>query len=116
MDKITEYVELLIQAVKESNEYCLYKQAEEALDENLQLKRRVEDFNRANHRIHTQKDPQKLFQGISALDRESQELRKIPQVNAYLQAELDLCKLLQYISLEINGGIDIHVPGAALYE
>ena len=41
---------------------------------------------------------------------------RIPQVNAYFQAELDLCKLLQYISLEINGGIDIHVPGTTLYE
>ncbi len=116
MDKITEYMELLIQAIKDSNEYRIYKQAEAVLDENPQLKRRVDDFNRANYRLHTQKDPQKLFQGIRALDEESQALKKIPQVNSYLQAELDLCKLLQYISLEINGGIDIHVPGATLYE
>lgn len=116
MEKITECMERLIEAIKDSSEYRLYKQAEAALDEDPLLKRRVDDFNRANYRLHTQKDPQKLFQGIRALDEESLALRKIPQVNAYLQAELDLCKLLQYISLEINGGIDIHVPGAALYE
>ena len=116
MDDIIKYMELLIQAVKESNEYRLYKQAEASLNETPQLKIRVDDFSRANHRLHTQKDPQKLFQGIREMDEESKELMRIPQVNAYFQAELDLCKLLQYISLEINGGIDIHVPGTTLYE
>lgn len=66
-----------------------------------------------NFRIHTQlEDSQQLFQEIHALDTESKALRKIPQVNAYLQAELDLCKLLQYVSLEILGQMDIHVPEA----
>ena len=116
MDDITKYMELLIRAIKESSEYRLYKQAEADLNEDPKLKLRVDDLNRANPRLHTQKDPQKLFQEIRGLNERSKELKRIPQVNAYLQAELDLCKLLQYISLEINGGIDIHVPGTALYE
>lgn len=114
MEDIERYIKLLIQAIKDSNEYRLYKKAEAVLDQNPQLKSRVEDFNRANFRIHTQSDSQQLIQGINALDKESQELRKIPQVNAYIQAELDLCKLLQFVSLEINGEIDIHVPGSSL--
>lgn len=114
MEDITKYIKLLVQAIKESSEYRLYKQAEAVLDEDPQLKCRVEDFDRANFRLHTQNDPQQLFRGINALDKEFQELRKIPQVNAYIQAELDLCKLLQYVSLEINGEIDIHVPGSSL--
>lgn len=116
MDDINKYMELLIQAIKESSEYRLYKQAEASLNEMPQLKIRVDDLNRANHRVHTEKDPQKLFQEIHELNEESKELRRIPQVNTYIQAELDLCKLLQYITLEINGGIDIHVPGTVLYE
>ncbi len=116
MDDIIKYMELLIQAIKESSEYRLYKQAEASLNETPQLKIRVDDLNRANHRLHTEKDPQKLFREIRELNEESKELRRIPQVNSYIQAELDLCKLLQYVTLEINGGIDIHVPGTALYE
>ena len=114
MEDITKYIKLLVQAIKDSNEYRLYKQAEAVLDQNPQLKSRVEDFNRANFRLHTENDTQQLFQGINVLDKESKELRKIPQVNAYLQAELDLCKLLQYVTLEINGEIDIHVTGSSL--
>ncbi len=114
MEDITKYIELLVQAIKESSEYRQYKEAEAVLDQNPQLKSRVDEFNRENFRIHTQNDPQQLFQGINALDKESQALRNIPQVNAYIQAELDLCKLLQYVSLEINGEIDIHVPGSSL--
>lgn len=111
MDEITKYMELLIRAIKKSNEYHLYKQAEENLAMDPQLRKRVDEFNLTNFRIHTQlEDSQQLFQEIHALDAESKALRKIPQVNAYLQAELDLCKLLQYVSLEIHGQMDIHVP------
>lgn len=111
MDEIMKYMELLIRAIKKSNEYHLYTQAKENLGKDPQLKKRVDEFNLKNFRIHTQmEDSQQLFQEIHALDEESKALRKIPQVNAYLQAELDLCKLLQYVSLEINGQMDIHVP------
>ncbi len=113
MDEITKYMELLMRAIKKSNEYHLYKQAEENLAKDPQLKKRVDEVNLTNFRIHTQlEDSQQLFQEIHALDTESKALRKIPQVNAYLQAELDLCKLLQYVSLEILGQMDIHVPEA----
>ena len=44
MDDIIKYMELLIQAVKESNEYRLYKQAEASLNETPQLKIRVDDL------------------------------------------------------------------------
>ncbi len=112
MDEIVKYMELLVRAIKKSNEYHLYTQAKENLWKDPQLKKRVDEFNLTNFRIHTQmEDSQQLFHEIHVLDEESKALRKIPQVNAYLQAELDLCKLLQYVSMEINGQMDIHVPG-----
>lgn len=118
MDEIVEYMGLLIQAIKNSTEYRTYQQVRAMLEEDPQLKERVDAFNAANFRLHTQQDSQQdsqqLFQEIHALEEESKALRRIPQVNAYLQAELDLCRLLQYVSLEINGQMDIHVPDAAL--
>ena len=37
-------------------------------------------------------------------------LRKIPEVNAYLDAELALCKLLQKIGRTVTEGIDMMIP------
>lgn len=110
MDEIGKCMQLLIHAIKDSSEYHVYKQAEASLGKDPQLMQRVDEFNLANFRLHAWQDSQQSLEGLAELNQESQALRKIPQVNAYLQAELDLCKLLQYVSLEINGKLDIHVP------
>ena len=51
-----------------------------------------------------------MFLVAEQLSRESAELRRIPEVNAYLDAELALCKMMQRICRELTEGIDMHVP------
>ena len=45
------------------------------------------------------------------MGKESAELRRHPEVNAYLDAELALCKMMQRICIKLGEGIDIDVPG-----
>ena len=42
--------------------------------------------------------------------RNLHELRSNPQVNAYLDAELALCRMMQKISMELTDGIDLDAP------
>ena len=44
------------------------------------------------------------------LTRESAELRRIPEVNAYLDAELAICRMMQRVCKELTEGLDIHTP------
>ena len=50
-----------------------------------------------------------LFRGTEQLNRESRELQRII-VNAFLDAELALCKLMQKICRTLTEGIDLDIP------
>lgn len=51
-----------------------------------------------------------LLQDAEQLARESAELRRNPEVNAYLDAELALCRMMQQICKTLTDGIEIKVP------
>lgn len=44
------------------------------------------------------------------LARESEELRSFPEVNAYLDAELALCRMMQKICRTLTDGIEMNIP------
>ena len=58
---------------------------------------RVNTFRGNNFRLQNEANRDELFRGTEQLNRESRELRRDPLVNAFLDAELTLCKLMQKI-------------------
>lgn len=110
MDTIEMNIQLLVGAIKRSPEYKAYKAREAELNCHPELWDRVERFCARNFYLQNTAESESLFEELDRLNRESLELRKVPEVNAYLQAELNLCRLLQNISLDINGSLGIHIP------
>ena len=51
-----------------------------------------------------------LFHAAEQLNQESASLRQNQRVNAYLDAELALCRLMQRICRTLVAGIDIQIP------
>ncbi len=100
----------LIGSIKQSMEYMEYKRCEAKLEQNPELMKRVEEFCAHNFRLQNDAEEAQIFKVMDQLSHESEELHKIPEVHAYLQSELALCRLLQRISLEIVGGVDIRIP------
>lgn len=110
METIEMSIQQLVGAIKKSPEYKTYKARETELDRHPELWERVDRFCARNFHLQNNTEPAAMFEELDKMHRESQELRKIPEVNAYLQAELNLCKLLQSISLDLNGSLGIHIP------
>ena len=110
MDEITKCINELLAAVKDSEEYRTYKKQEEILSRNPELWQRVDQFRSNNFKLQNEANRDELFSVVGQLSRESKELRRIPEVNAFLDAELALCKLLQRICRSLTEGIDMHVP------
>ena len=110
MDEITKCINALLAAVKDSEEYRTYKKQEEILSRNPELGQRVDQFRSNNFKLQNEANRDELFSVVEQLSRESKELRRIPEVNAFLDAELALCKLLQRICRSLTEGIDMHVP------
>ena len=101
---IEEKIDSLLDAVKNSREYEEYKKQEELLDQD------PDQCRSNNFRMQNETGRDDLFQVAEQLSRESKELRRNPQVNAYLDAELALCRLMQKICIRVTEGIHIQIP------
>ena len=63
-----------------------------------------------NFRLQNHSDKDELFHIAEQLNQESASLRQNLKVNAYLDAELALCRLMQRICRTLVDGIDIQIP------
>lgn len=102
-------MEALIQALLESEEYQNYFRYEEELNKDSELRRRVDEFRGKNFRLQRQEGID-LFEAVDHLESEYVELRSNALVNAYLEAELTMCKTKQKIHNELMERIPISVP------
>lgn len=110
MDQIERNICVLLDVIRTSEVHQEYKKQEEILKRDPGLKERVDQFRAKNFRLQEESNHDELFQVVEQLVRESAELRKDPRVNAYLDAELALCKLMQKVCRELTMGVDMHIP------
>ncbi|MCF0132894.1 MAG: YlbF family regulator [Blautia sp.] len=110
MDNIQESVDLLIQQIRESEIGQRYLEQEEKLSIDPELKERVDQFRRLNFNLQRSSEQDSLLEASEQLVMESRELRMNPQVNAYLDAELALCKLIQKICMRLTNETGIRTP------
>ena len=108
MDEITERVYALTEAMKENRDYQRYLFLEAELQKNRELKKQVDEFRLRNY--YLQESDVDLYEAVDEVDREFQELQKIPVVNAYLDSELSVCKMIQRVLETISQEVQIAEP------
>ena len=108
MDEITERVYALTESMKENRDYQRYLFLEAELQKNRELKKQVDEFRLRNY--YLQESDVDLYEAVDEVDREFQELQKIPVVNAYLDAELSVCKMIQRVLETISQEVQIAEP------
>jgi cell fate (sporulation/competence/biofilm development) regulator YlbF (YheA/YmcA/DUF963 family) len=109
MDKIQMYVDSLIGAIREGEAYQRYTNCEEELKKQPELRQKIDEFRTAVYRFNNDSN-RDLYVEIDHFEEQYEDLRKNPLVNEYLEAELDVCKLLQKVSARIQCGVDIKIP------
>jgi cell fate (sporulation/competence/biofilm development) regulator YmcA (YheA/YmcA/DUF963 family) len=107
-DPIAEKLFALTEAMKEDSDYIRYLQLEEELKRDQELKKKVDEFRLRN--FYLQESDVDLYDAVDDMDREFRELRKIPIVNAYLDAELSVCRMIQRVMGTISREIRITAP------
>ncbi len=110
MDKIDEGVRMLLGIIYDTSIYQEYRRQEEQLRLDPQLYQRVNSFRERNFRLQNSVADGGVFQVADSIYHEVRELRKNPQVNAYLDAELALCKMMQRIARSMVDGIEFDIP------
>lgn len=109
-DTIERNIHTLLVSIKRSSVYKEYKEQEKLLNQNPELAARVSQFRADNFRLQNEGDKGNLFRIAEQLSKESADLRGNPQVNAYLDAELALCRLMQHVCRSLTAGIDMNIP------
>ncbi len=111
MDKVQMCVDSLIEAIKEGEAYQHYVECEEKLKEEPELREEIDRFRTEVYLLNNSEDcSEDLFEKIDQFERDHREFRKNPLVNEFLEAELDVCKLLQRVSNRIQSGVKIKIP------
>ena len=140
MDAVNRNIHLLLNSIQKSDVYRTYKKQEAILEKNPELVSRVQHCRSDNFRLQNeergnllqdaeqldsrpknQKNHADLYAAESRRhqrqrqkaiekERKSAELRRNPEVNAYLDAELALCRMMQQICKTLTDGIEIKVP------
>ena len=108
---IEENISRLMDSIKESAEYQEFQKQNAILKQNPKLKSRVDAFRAENYRVQNECDADNLFDVVEQMGRESAELRRHPEINAYLDAELALCRMMQRICVKLTEGVEMDVPG-----
>lgn len=109
MDAVNRNIHLLLNSIQKSDVYRTYKKHEAILEKNPELASRVQHFRSDNFRLQNE-ERGNFLQDAEQLARESAELRRNPEVNAYLDVELALCRMMQQICKTLTDGIEIKVP------
>ena len=108
MDAVNRNIHLLLNSIQKSDVYRTYKKQEAILEKNPELASRVQHFRSDNFRLQNE-ERGNFLQDAEQLARESAELRRNPEVNAYLDVELALCRMMQQICKTLTDGIEIKV-------
>lgn len=109
MEKIQDCVETLIETMKGSPEYLNYQACEKRVSADPQLKKKVDEFRIRKYQF-LNADGIDHFEEVDRLQNEYKELRKKPVVNEYLEAELEICKMVQQVENLIHEKVNIQIP------
>lgn len=110
MNKIQECVEKLLEVIRADSAYQRYLACEEMLKSNPELKKQIDEFRVAVFHMNNDDTQGDLYDITYEVENRYEKLRKVPEVNAYLEAELDVCRMLQQVQEQFRNGIDLNIP------
>lgn len=103
MSNMDHAVEHLIDAILNSEEYLTYKDELSKVKQMPQLKAQLDEYRKRNFIL--QHSEGYAFDKLEEFEREFQEFRENPQVEAFLAAELSFCRMMQDVETRITGAL-----------
>lgn len=91
-----------VSAVKQTKEYVEYEMQLTKIKMQPELYEKVNEFRQKNFAIQNTEDSEKLMDRMDELEHEYEELRSIPLVEDFLEAETAFCRLMQEVNIFIT--------------
>ena len=107
MNRMEKCIEDLIQCIIESDEYRQFCELRDKVREEPELRQQINDFRLHVFETQNSQEPLDMYQEQNRLCNDYEEFRKNPLVNGFLLAELRVCRMVQKITGEIVGAVDL---------
>ena len=105
-ESVIELSKQLNKEILESDEYKKLRKYKKDLDKYPELRNSVQEFRKKNFQMHIENTGEDMTAAMR-LEGEYKELLSNPLVTAYLNAELNFCRIAQKVSKNICRDIDI---------
>lgn len=92
-----------VEAVLHSEEYLAYRRELEKVKQVPGLKEQLDEFRRRNFELQANGDLN--FDKLDQFEQEYELFRQNPLVSEFLQAELDLCRALQGVTIRVTDAV-----------
>lgn len=102
MHAVDQYVE----AIKETETYKKYYKQLQLLKENPKLYAKVNEFRQKNFELQNTSQEDELFDKLEEFEQEYEKFREEPLVEAFLQAELAFCRMMQKLEIMVTEKLD----------
>ncbi|MDD2958900.1 MAG: YlbF family regulator [Lachnospiraceae bacterium] len=109
MNSVEECTRLLLEAIRNSEEYRIFEEYKKKVKEQPQLHQKINDFRRRVYQQQSLEDTGNLLDEMKNLFNEREEFRKDLLASGYLASELRMCRMLQKISMEVMNVTDIDI-------
>lgn len=110
MGSIEHSTKELIESVKNGSAYKRFKKCEKALVKYPGLSEKLDQLRADIYRLYDSSGSEELLDRTEELQKMYREMHKIPEVNAYLDAETELCMEVRGIYRRLVGEIGIDPP------
>ncbi|MDO4803847.1 MAG: YlbF family regulator [Lachnospiraceae bacterium] len=110
MSSIEYSTKALVESVKNGSAYKRFRKCEEALVKYPGLSEKLDQLRADIYKMYDSSENEELLARTEELQKMYREMHKIPEVNAYLDAETELCMQVRDIYRHIVGEIGIDPP------
>lgn len=107
MSLIEERGDMLVQAVRESEEYQRYLKVKKEVEQNESLCQKINEFREKNFQLHFSLEGEELYNAMDDFEKANSDFRKDPLVNQFLVAELAMIRMIQQVEKKLVDAIDL---------
>lgn len=97
----------LIKSIIESDEYQEFCEIRDKVKAEPELRRQINEFRRHVFEVQNSQEPLDLYSEQERLRRDYEDFRRQPLVSGFLAAEVRVCRMVQKITEEIAGALDL---------
>ncbi len=106
MYEISEEVDSLIEAVKQSKTYREYDLQRNRVKEEPELKAQIDEYRAKNYELQNSEDEENIQERLEAFAEEYSDFVEQPKVREFLHAEVALCSMMQEVTNRLINSLD----------